>query len=568
MSVPRPIPLSAALSVVLPALATLALRHFAPDAKWVHEPVHSSIETAGGLLALAMAAVLQWRREYQTSTAHLRWVVTALVCMGLMDVAHAWLHVSPAFFWSRALPTLFGGLLIAGVWMPAAWTQGPSGGRLPLTAGLLTLPLCAALVLMPHAWPVAFDPDGSYTLWARLLNVVGGAGFVTSAIFFLARYRRTQAGEDLVFANHALLFGAAGFLFGFSHLWGAIWWLFHGLRLLAYLVVLRHVLQVYRGLQEAEAASLVRRLEQSEEQMRLITDALPVLVSFVRPDHHYGYVNRSYTDWFGLPAGHFLGRHLRDVIGEAAYASTRPHLERALSGESFTFEQALPYARGGPRHIRASYMPRRNARGQIEGVVALVMDITAEKRALERAERLQTFTSALSRALTPEDVAQATLREVTEGIKARAGTFFVLDPESGTLRLLHALRLPAGTSVGYEVIPLDAPVPIAAVVRSGAPEWLESVEEMLRRYPVMAASARLSGHQAWAALPLLGRTGPLGGVVLGFEHAQALGEEDRAFLLALSQQAAQALERASLYLAAQAGVQVREDFLSVAGHEL
>jgi signal transduction histidine kinase len=69
-------------------------------------------------------------------------------------------------------------------------------------------------------------------------------------------------------------------------------------------------------------------------------------------------------------------------------------------------------------------------------------------------------------------------------------------------------------------------------------------------------------------LPLLGGSGPLGAVMLGFSSWRPLDAEDRAFLMALSQQVSQAFERANLYLAARAAVRVREDFLSVAGHEL
>ncbi len=568
MSVHRSLPLSSLLTVVLPALASFALVHWTGGAKWVHEPLHSALEAAGGLIALAMAALLVWRRQYRGHAPHLEWVATALVCMGLQDLAHACVHVSPGFFWSRALPTLLGGLLIALVWLPERWVPLRTVRRLPLTVGLLTLPLCAAFLLLPNAWPVAFSSEGTYTLWAKLLNAVGGAGFLVSAAFFLRRFWRDGVAEDRVFANHCLLFGVAGFLFNFTHLWGAIWWLFHGLRLLAYLVVLRYVVGMYRGMQAAQEALLVQRLEQSEARMRLVTDALPVLVSFLERDGRYGYVNRAYTEWFGLPPEQLLGRPVREVVGEAAYAKVGPLVERALAGEAFSFEERMPYAHGPVRDIRASYMPQRNVRGEVQGVVALVQDITPERRALARAERLQAVTSALSRALTPEDVARAVLGEAAEGIGARSGTFYGLEVEGSCLRLLHALGLPPEAVAGYDVVPLEAPGPMAAVVRSGEPAWLETPEDMLRRFPSMEPSMRASGNRAWAALPLMGGAGPLGALLVGFEHPHSLGAEDRAFLQVLTQQAAQALERANLYRAAQAAVQVREEFLSIAGHEL
>ena len=569
----RPIPLSALLCVALTALSSLALYQWLGGARWVHPPIHSAIETAGGLAALAMASVLLWRRRYAGHAPHLLWVATSLVCMGLLDVAHAWVHPSPAFFWSRLLPSLLGGMLFTLVWAPERWTRGRAAAHLPLVVGLLTLVLCAALVAFPQAWPPGFAPDGTYAPWAKLTNITGGLAFFVPAAFFLRRYRHRGEAEDLALANHCLLFAMAGVLFGLSYLWGAIWWLFHVLRLLAYAVVLRQVVRVYRGLQAAEEADLVARLERREAQMHLVTDALPVLVSFIRLEngHYvYAYVNRGYTEWFGLRREEVVDHPVREVLGDAAFEIVRPLLERAMAGESLSYERTLPYTRGDTRHVRASYMPQRSARGAVEGVVALVTDVTHEHRARRRAERLQAVTSALSRALTPADVARVSLRELASGGDGNpeSGTFYVLEAEGGSLRLLHAQGLPEGVVAGFGAVPLDAQQPTASAVRTAMPEWIGSREEMLSRYPGMGASINASGNQSWAVLPLLGGAGPLGALMLGFKRERSLDEEERAFLLALGQQTAHALERAKLYEAERAAVQTREDFLSVAGHEL
>ena len=565
----RPLLMSAVMCVALPALASLGLRQGLGAARWVHEPIHSAVETAGGLIALAMAAVLLWRRRFPGHAPHLLWVASSLVCMGLLDVAHAWVHPSPAFFWSRLLPSVFGGLLLTLVWAPERWARGRAAERLPFRVGLLTLPVCVAIVALPQAWPAGFTPEGTYTPWAKVTNVAGGLTFIASAVFFLRRYRAMGEREDGVLANHCLLFAMAGILLGFSHLWGTTWWLFHLLRLLAYAVVLHHVVGVWRGLQAAEEAALVARLERSEAQMRLVTDALPVLISFIRPDGRYAYTNLIYTQWFGQPREALVGRAVREVLGEAAFESVRAQLERAMAGETVTFEQTVPYRLAGPRHVRISYVPQRSARGEVEGVVALVTDITQEHQMRQQAERLQAVTSALSRALTPQDVAHISLNELADGeAGADAGTFYVLRSPDEGLRLLHWHGIPQGAVAGFDTVPLEAPLPMASVVRSLAPEWLGSPEEMCARYPAMRTALGASSNQAWLAMPLVGSAGPLGALMLGFRSTQPLGDGAQGFLLALGKQAAHALERASLYEATRAAVQLREDFLSVAGHEL
>jgi PAS domain-containing protein len=40
-------------------------------------------------------------------------------------------------------------------------------------------------------------------------------------------------------------------------------------------------------------------LRDSEQQLRLITDALPVLVSYVDTGERLRFCNKTYEDWFG-----------------------------------------------------------------------------------------------------------------------------------------------------------------------------------------------------------------------------------------------------------------------------
>ncbi|WNG39167.1 hypothetical protein F0U61_39995 [Archangium violaceum] len=273
------LPLSALLSVVLPLAGSLVLYRWAGEGKWHHEPIHSTMETTGGLIALSMTGLLLLHRRFPGHEPHFEWVATSLACMGLLDVAHACIEVSGAFFWSRALPTLLGGLLFALVWAPSRWAGSDFVQRLPLLVSGLTLPVCLGLVLFPNAWPTTFSDQGSYTLAAKLLNVVGGVGFLVAGTRFLVCYRARGKVEDLVFANHCLLFGMAGVLFMLTHMWGSVWWFFHFLRLLAYGVVLRYVAVLYRRLQAAQEQALAQEVM---EQSHLVQTRLRELEAQLR----------------------------------------------------------------------------------------------------------------------------------------------------------------------------------------------------------------------------------------------------------------------------------------------
>ena len=70
--------------------------------------------------------------------------------------------------------------------------------------------------------------------------------------------------------------------------------------------------------QRAEAA-----LRESEYQLRLVTDNVPVVIVYVDKHLHYRFVNRTFATWFGLSAEEVKGQHVADVLGDASYQEVR-----------------------------------------------------------------------------------------------------------------------------------------------------------------------------------------------------------------------------------------------------
>ncbi|MFN6563751.1 MAG: ATP-binding protein [Nostoc sp. ChiSLP01] len=123
-------------------------------------------------------------------------------------------------------------------------------------------------------------------------------------------------------------------------------------------------------------------LQRRETELRLITDTLPVLISFVDSQQRYRFNNRAYEEWFGQPAAAVYGKHLWEVLGESAYEVLRPYVEQVLTGVQVTFESQIPYQDGGTRYINAIYVPQFNQQGRVEGYAALISDISQQQAAL------------------------------------------------------------------------------------------------------------------------------------------------------------------------------------------
>jgi PAS domain S-box-containing protein len=178
---------------------------------------------------------------------------------------------------------------------------------------------------------------------------------------------------------------------------GVLAWAGHvaGFMLLGGLVALMmHRLQLAYGSQRhaLEAAHA------SETQLRLIADSFPTLISYVDAEERYRFNNRTYEQWFGSRAADLAGKHMRDVLGDAAYAAVKPHVARALSGQTSRFETEVAYRGAGVRHISAYYVPDVDASGTVRGFFALVSDITESKRAQQALQDAQQRLSLALRA--------------------------------------------------------------------------------------------------------------------------------------------------------------------------
>ncbi len=121
--------------------------------------------------------------------------------------------------------------------------------------------------------------------------------------------------------------------------------------------------------------TLERRLAASEAELRLVTDALPLLVSFIDRDLVYRYANQYYFEWFGMSADDVIGQHARDVIGEDNFRRRLPLMERALAGETIVEDSTLRHGDGSWRRADIRYLPRRDADGIVVGFQVIVLDV-------------------------------------------------------------------------------------------------------------------------------------------------------------------------------------------------
>ncbi len=253
--------LGVTLSLGLPILGSIVATAFFPETRFANLPVHSLVETAGGLMALAIAGILvvEWPRK--TEASHYLPMACALIGMGVLDVFHAAVEHLNNFVWLHSTATLVGGVLFAAVWLPINRTSRRSLQVLPWFVFATTCLFGVASCLLKEQLP-AMAIDSSFTTLARVLNFTGGVGFLAAGVYFVRRFHRLSLREDWLFAMHTVLLGTAGLLFELSSLWDVAWWWWHALRLFAYMAALGFAARAYLDA-ERELLILNRQLDQT-----------------------------------------------------------------------------------------------------------------------------------------------------------------------------------------------------------------------------------------------------------------------------------------------------------------
>lgn len=129
-----------------------------------------------------------------------------------------------------------------------------------------------------------------------------------------------------------------------------------------------------------ERTRLQEATRHSQERLRILTDSLPALISYIDSKQRFRFANARYEEWFGIKTSDLRGRRLRDVLGKAAYEAVKPHVRAVLNGQARTFEDLLRF-KGEPeaRFVRVDYVPDL-ADKTVRGFFTLVTDITLQKK--------------------------------------------------------------------------------------------------------------------------------------------------------------------------------------------
>ncbi|HEX2778315.1 MAG TPA: PAS domain-containing protein, partial [Gemmatimonadaceae bacterium] len=189
--------------------------------------------------------------------------------------------------------------------------------------------------------------------------------------------------------------------------------------------------------------SAERALAERDEQYRLVTDGIPLMIAYVDAEQRYRFVNTAFEQFARRPRSEIIARRVEEVIGEASYDEIRPRITEALAGIPSRFDVDVADS-GGTRRLEVTYIPHGSP-GLVDGFFSIAADVTT-RQALEEQHRqtrtleavgqlaagiahdfndaltaINRYSELLRKTIEPSDARNADLAEI-EGAAERVAT--------------------------------------------------------------------------------------------------------------------------------------------------
>ena len=100
------------------------------------------------------------------------------------------------------------------------------------------------------------------------------------------------------------------------------------------------------------------------------------------------FANVHLATYCGFSEQSIIGKHVREVLGDANYALAKPYVEQVLAGKPVYFRGPHPSPAFAGRHMMFTLVPHVGASGAVQGFYGMFFDVTKQEQARLEIERL------------------------------------------------------------------------------------------------------------------------------------------------------------------------------------
>lgn len=328
-------------SFLIVLLAFSIIQMINPHFLWGHfeiinYPVHSTIEAVGALSALLMAFILM-QSFMKNNPLTYTFLSLGFLSMGMLDLFHSITQNSDTFVFSHSLALLFGGLFFALI--NFKWKNNLITRYKYLITAVVVIILAFIIFtqFFPQFIPIMIFED-QFTPLAKWINGIAGILFLLSCIQLFKNYYHYKDLGELILIFVAALSGIVGITFQYSQAWTDSWWLWHILRLIAFLAALLYLLLSFRDVIK-ERNTALHHLDKKNQQFLALLDGIEDIIYVADPQNYeLLYINDVAEKLFGE---NILGKKCYHVLqGLQAPCSfcTNDIILNKKSGEAYFWE--------------------------------------------------------------------------------------------------------------------------------------------------------------------------------------------------------------------------------------
>jgi PAS domain S-box-containing protein len=326
--------------------------------------------------------------------------------------------------------------------------------------------------------------------------------------------------------------------------------------------------------------SVTKRVQEAfretDQKLQALIDASPLAIMVLDREGIVQLWSPAAEQSFGWSASEAIGK-LLPTIPEVRLPEFYTNMERVLGGSNLNgLETRWKKKDGSLCEVSIWTGSLHDEKGSIRGILTIATDITERKRSEEALRFLidgsHAFASTLDRATILQTIAQFTVPRLADQCiihihdenGASQSLTVDIDPEKENLLVEIVRRYPASR---------DGTFGMFHVMNTGESElYPEVTEEMLRTAAYNEEHLKMLralGFKSYMVVPLKARERIIGTMsLIIWESDRRYTKEDLTLAEVWARRGALALDNARLYGEAQQAIRARDEFLSVAAHEL
>jgi PAS domain S-box-containing protein len=141
-----------------------------------------------------------------------------------------------------------------------------------------------------------------------------------------------------------------------------------------------------------------------EEDLRTVIDNTPFMLTRCSSDLRYQFVSKAYAQMIGREPKDVAGKSIVEIMGPEGFNVILPHVQQVLQGKPVEYESEIHFQGIGPRVLRVIYTPDHDRKGNVQGWIASIIDISDRAHAVRVRQQLASIVDSSDDAIVSKDL--------------------------------------------------------------------------------------------------------------------------------------------------------------------